>query len=509
MTIIEGLQAAWGTISRIIAAFAAFMAFLLAVKSGGAGPLFATVLASAAVVVLDFVANWLLKKLASAARKVGAKLKGLAEKFKSKRKAKKDAKAGKQHHDEHDGAPKKHHDDEHDRASSKKHHDEHDGPNSKKHHDEHDGPNGKKKDKEKSKEEKRKEEIDKRVEKAQRELPPKVSSLLARKPSRLRVLGQFAFWRVRYRLSKFELRGAEGKLDIFAQVNPTITLAPGWTFKSTDVFRVVDRLAGEYIAAARASRSEPPKSAADGSLDLNDRTHASDPAAHFGPTPSSYRVGKSESGDDLGYRHEAVAFGWGRIKPLSEGSGSNYAALQKKLEGVDVGTSLGKLTRNEPVGHLSIEQRGALEELYGLWMGGKEASHPKGTFGHQRDLTHSYMLGQLMETKGMSLQEAMSLHPAAFGGAQKGAGHVTAEMADDSTRLPGEGTKERKARDERRTREKATTQTWFKHHEAELKVWFRQRLAAENPVTEREPNIQDVEAFVRHQLDKYLQVAKI
>ena len=141
MAIIEGLQAAWGTISRIIAAFAAFMAFLLAVKSGGAGPLFAAVLAGAAVVVLDFVANWLLKKLASAARKVGAKLKGLAEKFKSKRKAKKDAKAGK-HHDEHDA---------HDQRSAKDHpgahdHDSHDAkkPN---HHD--DGHDSKKPDKDK------------------------------------------------------------------------------------------------------------------------------------------------------------------------------------------------------------------------------------------------------------------------------------------------------------------------------------------------------------------------
>src|SRR5262249_59958522 len=109
---IEGLQAAWGTISRIIAAFSAFVGFLLAVKSGSAGPLFAGLIAAAAVVVLDFVANWLLKKLASAAREVGAKLKGLAEKFKAKRKAKKDAKA-KKHHDEHDGpgGPKKHHDD--------------------------------------------------------------------------------------------------------------------------------------------------------------------------------------------------------------------------------------------------------------------------------------------------------------------------------------------------------------------------------------------------------------
>src|SRR6185295_16590244 len=97
IAIIEGLQAAWGTISRIIAAFAAFMAFLLAVKSGGAGALFAAVLASAAVVVLDFVANWLLKKLARAARKVGEKLKGLEEKFKAKRKAKRDAKAANKH----------------------------------------------------------------------------------------------------------------------------------------------------------------------------------------------------------------------------------------------------------------------------------------------------------------------------------------------------------------------------------------------------------------------------
>jgi len=120
MAIIEGLQAAWGTISRIIAAFAAFMAFLLAVKNGAAGPLFATVLASAAIVVLDFVSTWVLRKLASAARKVGAKLKGLAAKFKSRRKAKHDAKAPKQHHDEHDGkAPKQHDQDKAKKKSGK------------------------------------------------------------------------------------------------------------------------------------------------------------------------------------------------------------------------------------------------------------------------------------------------------------------------------------------------------------------------------------------------------
>ena len=123
MAIIEGLQAAWGTISRIIAALSAFMAFLLAVKGGTAGALFAAVLASAAVVVLDFVANWLLKKLASAARKVGVKLKGLAEKF--KRKGKTETRHTKGHHDEHNGpeghAPT-HHDGHTDQ--SPKHHDD-------------------------------------------------------------------------------------------------------------------------------------------------------------------------------------------------------------------------------------------------------------------------------------------------------------------------------------------------------------------------------------------------
>jgi hypothetical protein len=88
MAIIEGLQAAWGTISRIIAAFGAFIAFLAMVKSGGAGPLFAGVIASSAVVVLDFVSNWLLRRLAGPARKVGARLKGMAEKFKAKGKGK-------------------------------------------------------------------------------------------------------------------------------------------------------------------------------------------------------------------------------------------------------------------------------------------------------------------------------------------------------------------------------------------------------------------------------------
>jgi hypothetical protein len=134
------------------------MAVLSAVQGGGAGPQFATALASAAVVVLDFVANWLLKKLRGPARKVGKRLEGMAEKFKRKGKGK--GKGGtpgskpKQKGHEVDGrgagAPKQ-----------KPKHDDAEGPNGKpkQKHDDVDGPNGKPKKKpDKDKKEKKADE---------------------------------------------------------------------------------------------------------------------------------------------------------------------------------------------------------------------------------------------------------------------------------------------------------------------------------------------------------------
>ena len=41
MAVIQGLMAAWGAIQKILAAIDRFIAFLKAVKSGGAGPAFA------------------------------------------------------------------------------------------------------------------------------------------------------------------------------------------------------------------------------------------------------------------------------------------------------------------------------------------------------------------------------------------------------------------------------------------------------------------------------------
>jgi hypothetical protein len=78
MAIVEGIQAAWGTISRIIQAFEKFFVFLKAVKGGNAGPQFAEAVAAGAVAAIDFVSNWLLAKLMKAASKVAGRLKSLA-----------------------------------------------------------------------------------------------------------------------------------------------------------------------------------------------------------------------------------------------------------------------------------------------------------------------------------------------------------------------------------------------------------------------------------------------
>ncbi|MGH2906820.1 MAG: hypothetical protein ACRDKI_08620 [Solirubrobacterales bacterium] len=216
LAIIEGLQAAWGTISRIIAAFSAFVGFLLAVKSGSAGPLFAGLLAAAAVVVLDFVANWLLRKLASAARKVGAKLKGLAEKFKAKRKAKHDAKA---HRADDAKAPNKH---------------------------DHDGDPDKKNSKDKKEE---------TAAQKQARLDAAVAEVkgLMSKRQRLSLLlrARLALIRRKHKLDKLDAKkkGSANAWDVFAKVNPEARF---------DLFSIEDDAAGLREAVGARLGSLPP-----------------------------------------------------------------------------------------------------------------------------------------------------------------------------------------------------------------------------------------------------------
>ncbi len=81
LTVIQGLMAAWGTVSRILQAFSKFWAFLKAVKAGPAACLFAEAVAAGVVALLEFIANFLLQRLGRALKGVGKRLQAIAQKI--------------------------------------------------------------------------------------------------------------------------------------------------------------------------------------------------------------------------------------------------------------------------------------------------------------------------------------------------------------------------------------------------------------------------------------------
>ncbi|HEV2780958.1 MAG TPA: hypothetical protein VGX25_16360 [Actinophytocola sp.] len=81
LAIIQGLQAAWGAVSRILQAIDRFVTFLKAVKSGTGGQAFAAAVAAAAVAVTDFVSNWLLARLARGASRIANKIRAIARRI--------------------------------------------------------------------------------------------------------------------------------------------------------------------------------------------------------------------------------------------------------------------------------------------------------------------------------------------------------------------------------------------------------------------------------------------
>ncbi|ELP67864.1 DUF4157 domain-containing protein [Streptomyces turgidiscabies] len=81
LTIVQGLMAAWQSISSILSAFSKFWAYLKAVKAGPAACLFAEAVAAGVVALLDFIANFLMIRLSSATKGVGKRLKAMSQKI--------------------------------------------------------------------------------------------------------------------------------------------------------------------------------------------------------------------------------------------------------------------------------------------------------------------------------------------------------------------------------------------------------------------------------------------
>ncbi|MFE9822853.1 DUF4157 domain-containing protein [Streptomyces sp. NPDC005791] len=81
LTIVQGLMAAWQSISSILSAFSKFWAYLKAVKAGPAACLFAEAVAAGIVALLDFIANFLMIRLSGATKGVGKRLQAMAQKI--------------------------------------------------------------------------------------------------------------------------------------------------------------------------------------------------------------------------------------------------------------------------------------------------------------------------------------------------------------------------------------------------------------------------------------------
>ena len=204
LAIIQGLQAAWGTVGQIIQAFKRFMTFLKAVKTGNAGPQFGALLASAAIVLLEFITNFIIVKIAKAAQKVGSKLKGLAKSFRKKGKGKK-------------------------------------GKNKE---------NKEKKDKDKNKANQEK------LDRAVRELQPKITRMLNKGVPSIQLRAKLAIWRVKYRLKKLSLeKEGVNHFKIVAQVNPKANVLKTFTPTQREIIRIVHKVGEDMLNSPEAKKS--------------------------------------------------------------------------------------------------------------------------------------------------------------------------------------------------------------------------------------------------------------
>jgi len=235
MAIIEGLQAAWPAVRRVIAAAGLFVVFLKAVKAGGAGPQFAGALAAGAVVVIDFVANWLLKKLRGPASKVGSKVKAIAQKIMARAKkalkkvggaVKKGAKwvKGKAK-----GLKKKFTDLKAKRKAKK------------------DAKNKGKEDPSKKKQDKKKAQTE-RLERAVAAIKPRIKSALDKGAPGFVIQGMLKVMSLAYRLTSLRMSGPKDSFSIIAKINPEkpVVIA-GVTIHKEELLLFIRDLAREVI----------------------------------------------------------------------------------------------------------------------------------------------------------------------------------------------------------------------------------------------------------------------
>ncbi|MBJ6762756.1 DUF4157 domain-containing protein [Myxococcaceae bacterium JPH2] len=284
LAIIQGLQAAWGTISRIIQAFQQFFAFLRAVKDGNAGPQFAQALASAAIVVIQFVAFFLLRRLVRPAARIGQRLRAMAQRIgrmlqraaravvRGVRTAGRAVMRGVRavgrvvargartvQRAVARGA----------RAVRQRLMRTRLGRLMRR------GWRGVRQRVQRARErirqwrERRRAQQptpQQRLDRAVTALRPRVEALIRRGVSRLRMRAQLAAWRVWYRLTALEARLSGHALHIRARVNPEAELAEGYTYPIDTLLRILREVADEFFRLHLGRRTQADRAAHDADL---------------------------------------------------------------------------------------------------------------------------------------------------------------------------------------------------------------------------------------------------
>jgi hypothetical protein len=361
------------------------------------------------------------------------------------------------------------------------------------------------------------EEKQRDLDRAAASLRPLIMPLLKRgiSPDKLKPL-LFA-WKLRYRLSSLTLEDGE----IIATINPRLTLAKGWVFEDTDLFKIVDKVAAELVAEAQTEaagatpvvvqRIVKGKPQDVELVDLTKRKSlGKGVAAIGGKNRHEVTIGTDDAGQPLKFGHsqeQAPFGGWFGWKGIGSGGssgpkGRRYDDIAAALKGQPVGDWLTLLAQGKPLPPAAKPHQHNLEELYGLLLA-KEPSHAKGD--NRRDLVYSVMAIDLMSgPQAVPVGDVVgtdALHPAAFGGAQSGAKLVTAEVLDKAPPSKITAARQGKA-DERRERERETLRAWFRKHEAEMRAWFSKK--NERPLLDHKPTLKDVEEWVRKKLREFI-----
>ncbi|MGH3117618.1 MAG: phage tail protein, partial [Gaiellales bacterium] len=262
LAIIQGLQAAWGTVSRILQAIDRFVTFLKAVKSGSAGAQFAATIAAAAVAVIDFVSNWLLARLARGASRVAGRIRALAQRLGQRlggalrRAGRRLRGIGRRTIRRPRRSPRRR-----SRRSRRQQETASD----------------------------RRRRLQERLDRAIREIRPRLDSLLARGVSGIRLRIQLALWRMRYRLSALSVDG-DADVRIVARVNPAAPVKRGFRPRGQRLRQLMHTVASDLL-------NHPDVATAAANVRVGSRKDSK------GRTTTTRRIGAGSAGFPAAIRH--------------------------------------------------------------------------------------------------------------------------------------------------------------------------------------------------------------